>query len=87
MSDAKAKWQKDINSATRPNSAVAQLLNARIFDLEATVIDQATRIALLEQAHQDIDYDALAQRLQPMLQSFRKSIREELRLLRTSGCL
>lgn len=75
MTDAKAKWQQDIETATAPNSAVAQLLNARMFDLEVIVLAQAAKIEELET------------RLTRLSSQLQKRISEEMRLMRRSGRL
>lgn len=75
MTDAKAKWLQDIETATGPNSAVAQLLNARMFDLEVIVLAQAAKIEELET------------RLSRVPSQLQKRISEEIRLMRRSGRL
>lgn len=75
MTDEKAKWQQDIDTATGSTSAVAQLLNARTFELEMTVLAQAAKIEKLET------------RLTRLSSQLQKRISEEMRLMRRSGRL
>lgn len=75
MTDAKAKWQQDIETATGPTGATAQLLNARMFDLEVIVLAQAAKIEELET------------RLSRISSQLQKRISEEIRLMRRSGRL
>lgn len=84
MTDAKAKWQQDIEAATGPNSAVAQLLNARMFDLEAIVLAQAQRIDDLER-QQTANFDALQTSLRTAVRTISRELREELRQSKKRG--
>lgn len=89
MMDAKAKWQQDIETATGPNSALAQLLNARMFDLEVIVLAQAAKIEELER-QQATNIETMRNSIQAAVKTITRElrsreIREELRQSKKRG--
>ena len=86
MTDVKVSWQETIETATGPNSAVAQLLNARMFDLEAIVLAQAQRIDDLER-QQTANFDALQTSLQKAVRTISRELREDFRQSKKRGLI